>query len=54
MHPNGVGPVAFFWGTILARLTRPQFSLGDHGPEMTPAVPGLHGCLCGKFTALVL
>ena len=20
MHPNGVGPVAFFWGTILARL----------------------------------
>ena len=61
MHPNGVGPVAFFWGTILARLGGAQFSLGGaqfslggRGPEMTPVAPGLHGCLCRKFTALVL
>ena len=104
MHPNGVGPVAFFlWGHILAWVHKnllwfgfcphvyrgwrlktkqksldhkctpmvlvlllsfeaqlslawggPQFSLWGHGPEMTHVAPSLHGCLCRKFTALVL
>ena len=44
MHHNGAGPVAFFWGTILARLRGPHFSLGGHGPETTPMLPGLHRC----------
>ena len=38
MHLNGVGSVAFVWGTILARLQGPHFSLGSHGPEITPVV----------------
>ena len=44
-HNSRLGVTVLTWGS--------QFSLGGHGPEMTTMAPGLHGCLCRKFTALV-
>ena len=44
----------FLLGQNSRSLGGPHFSLGGHGPEMTPVAPGLHGCLCKKLTALVL